>query len=304
MILKNTRAMFASFVDDVNKLIYVSTIIIQIFFLGFYGYSIYNNINNIYFLVIYSLLAVLSLFGFIFYLSTYNHRSDNAVKSTKNFLKVSKFGVNGFAVGIKIAEIIMFASGTIDVLLVAFSAILYVLQIILELIKRFVVKYVELFKTSVEMDFAPITNTIDNVVEGYKKIQNTFVGFGDKVKTKMLDVASAPIGFIAGKFDKVDEENVEEIKPLKIDKKQQKANKKLEKRKQFIAKESEEFEKDIKAKKEAKKEAEREIEKQKAQEKFAEKKNELKKQLGVIAKNLFKKENVENDNDSTDEKIG
>ena len=48
-----TRAVADKLVKDIDKSIFWTTLVIQIFFFFFYGYSIYTNLNNTVFLVIF-----------------------------------------------------------------------------------------------------------------------------------------------------------------------------------------------------------------------------------------------------------
>ncbi len=65
MIFKNIRYVLNALLKDIKKIWFVSTLIAEISFILLYAYSIYSNINELFFLIIYSVLFVVSLSAFI-----------------------------------------------------------------------------------------------------------------------------------------------------------------------------------------------------------------------------------------------
>ena len=64
-IAGRTRAVFSQMLDDIKRIVFVTNIIVQSIFFIFYGYSIYNNIDKIPFMVIYILLFMIASITFI-----------------------------------------------------------------------------------------------------------------------------------------------------------------------------------------------------------------------------------------------
>lgn len=246
MIFKNTRTMISNMLNDINRIIYWTTIVVQIFFLGFYGYSIYNNVDFLPLIITYSVVCVLSIISFIHFIVTFNNKSDSSVKSTKKVFRLSKLSVNGVMIIVKIVELILFYANMVDILLVSLSGILFLFQVILELIKKFFVDYIELIKTGFEMDVAPVVNAVNSIKNIGNKVEET-VG---KVKGKVLEIIDAPISGIA-KIVSHGDENEVEVQPEieKLGKKQIKAAKRHQKNVEYIESKAVIFEKEVLAKK-------------------------------------------------------
>jgi hypothetical protein len=243
MILKNTRAMLDKTLRDIDKIIYVVTFVVQVLFLGFYGYSIYNNINHLSLLIIYSVLAVISIVTFIYFVATYSHKRDDDVKSTKKVLRFCKYGANGVMLSVKIVELFILYGTLIDILLVAISCIMFIFQIILELIRRFAEEYFDLIKTGFMMDVEPVLKIVNKFKEAKE-----FVG---GVKDKVFDFVDAPLeGFISRK--RKNEQDVEVLNPTKTEKRAAKNADLLRKKKNYIKEETQKFENEVADKKKRK----------------------------------------------------
>lgn len=229
---------------DIDKIIYVVTFVVQVLFLGFYGYSIYNNINHLSLLIIYSVLAVISIVTFIYFVATYSHKRDDDVKSTKKVLRFCKYGANGVMLSVKIVELFILYGTLIDILLVAISCIMFVFQIILELIRGFATEYFELIKTGFMMDIEPVLN-VYNGIKDFSKNAKDFVG---GVKDKVLDFVEVPLDGIIHRKRNTDGV-VEPLKPTREEKKAAKKDNLLKKKKDYIREQADKFEEKVKAKK-------------------------------------------------------
>jgi hypothetical protein len=88
--LNKTKIVVYKLKQDIEKLLHVVNVIVSLFFIGYYCYSIYVNIDNITFLVINSIFLFLGIFGFILYLVTYKKNNKN-IKIIKNIIGKSKY---------------------------------------------------------------------------------------------------------------------------------------------------------------------------------------------------------------------
>jgi hypothetical protein len=207
-ICESTRAVFNGLVADIKKILFWTTIIVQVVFLGFYAYSIYNNIDELYFFITYSILCFLSLVTFINYLVTYNKSSKN-IDKFKRFLRVFKYIVNGSMLIVSAYNIITHASSDLSKIILIVSAISWLVQIIIECVRIFIERYVELFKVAFEQDFS--------FVNKFKKLLN--------VKEAAIQLVDAPFEAIAKKIEK------DEQKPSKEELRVERLEKKIEEKK-------------------------------------------------------------------------
>lgn len=149
-----TRAVADKLVKDIDKSIFWTTLVIQIFFFFFYGYSIYTNLNNTVFLVIYILLALLALFNFIYMIATHPYKKESGVKKVKLFARVFKYFINASMIGVNIFEMVKLGGTDFNKIMIIVSGVSLGVQIILEFVRAFMAYYTDLFMTSIQMDLS------------------------------------------------------------------------------------------------------------------------------------------------------
>lgn len=180
-----TRAVSKKLVTDLDKSIFWITLIIQVFFFFFYGYSIYTNIHNIIFLITYSLLAVLAIFNFIFVITSHPYKKTESVMKIKLFSRIFKYFINGTMLGVNIFEMIKFGATDFNKIMIIVSGISLVIQIILEIVRSITSYYIELFTTSIQMDL--------NFVLKLAKVK--------EYKGNLLELLDLPLEAIANKLE-------------------------------------------------------------------------------------------------------
>ena len=153
MFLGRTIAVGNKLIKDVEKVLFWITLVVQLVFFVFYGYSIFTNFNNLIFLIIYSLLGTLSIFNFVHTIVTHPYRKKEKVKKVKFFARIFKYIINGTMLGVNIFEMINYGGTDFNKIMIIVSAISLVVQIIFEIIVPVMSNYINLFITSVKMDF-------------------------------------------------------------------------------------------------------------------------------------------------------
>ena len=156
MILSRTLAVFDKLIKDIKSAIFYTNIVLQYIFLVFYSYSIYSNLSNLPFLIIYSILLVLSILTFI-NLSVEKLHKEKDLGKFNRFLRIFRYFVKATTIIVTIVEITKFGITDFAKMLFIVSCTSLLLQIILEIIRIFVEKYVELFKISFEKDMSFLT---------------------------------------------------------------------------------------------------------------------------------------------------
>lgn len=154
IIIERTTAVFDKIIKDLQRLSFWITIIVQVFFFGLYGFKIYINIYQTFFLVIYCVLMAVSLFGFIFYLRTYRMRKHKIIIETKLGLRALRYLANAIMIVVVIIEFVQSGATDLDIILSALSVASFVFQLMFELLRSAYNKYSELISTSLKMDFA------------------------------------------------------------------------------------------------------------------------------------------------------
>jgi len=151
--------------DKVKKDLHKSTLILScismILFLAFNIYLLIANINNIFYLVIYSvlILSIFSLFlvEILIKEDNYFHRKDKKQTKekkikTKNIIKVFKFSAKTILVVVAIFESITNFYVSLSNIFNIFSAAILIIQITFELIINYIVKQIDYFKLSFQLD--------------------------------------------------------------------------------------------------------------------------------------------------------
>lgn len=190
-----TIAVAKKLISDIKTILFVVTIIVNCIFFLFYGYSIYANIDKTIFLVIYALLAATAIVNFITYLATHKKEKDKKINVFTRVVRIFRYVVNAASLGVSIYQMVQFGATDFNKVLLIVSAVALIIQIAIELIRVFIERYVELFTTSIQMDFAFIVKSI----EKFDKLK--------QVKGNLVELADAPLEAIANMLtEKVKEE--------------------------------------------------------------------------------------------------
>ena len=176
--------------------------ILQIFFLFYYAYLIYNNVNSFLYLIIYSCLSTVSIIYFIFYvigLVSDNKYYKKRVKPlVKRIVTVIKYMIRIFTIVVAFVEMYKDPISDFERIINIVSLVSLGIQIAVSIISHFVSKYIDLFITSIKMDYEK--SKISEYVNKGERIAN------DGIKGSIL-------GFINEKAGLSDPEDNEVIKP-------------------------------------------------------------------------------------------
>ena len=177
---------------DVERKLFKTTIIVQIIFFGYYGYSIYSSISNLVFLIIYSLLLVLSTFSFTHYLVNHHNKAKDDFYSVRFTLRISKYLINGCMLGFNVFHVMRYGGSDIAYGLVILSSISLCIQIGMEFVRSFTTEYVKLYK-------AAFTNDLGWIQE--------FLDFD--IKTKIYKTVGSPLNRLANQDDELSDDDDE-----------------------------------------------------------------------------------------------
>ena len=216
-IMQRTRGIFNQMVNDVRRVVFWTNIIVQSIFFVFYGFSIYESIQNIPFLILYSILLLISIITYITFLVV-NIKKLNKPKNFNRALRIFKYFANGTMLILNVIDMIKFGASDLNKILLALSGISIFAQIIVEFARAYVERYTDLIKIALEEDLG-ILAKLDEIRD---------------VKGNFLKLVNKPLQSLAEKFESVDSPE--------------------DKKKLFIAEKSEEYEQKLKEKAKKKKE--------------------------------------------------
>lgn len=182
IIIERTTAVVDKTIRDLQRVSFWITIVVQVIFLCLYGLRISTNLNHIVYLIIYSFLTVISLFGFIFYLTTYRIKKDKKVLGTKQGIKILKYLANAIMIIVVIVEFVQRMPNELDIIIAALSIVFFFIQIIFELARMSYNKYSNMFMTALSMDFAKFEMLTDPKSYILSKLDNPLEKISNKIK--------------------------------------------------------------------------------------------------------------------------
>lgn len=150
-MFKGIRAVGANFVDDIKKVCFLSLCILQAVLIVFYGYSIYANIDQVVFLISYSILCLLSIVYFIIFLIKHNNKKVKD-KGIKRFKKHFAYVLNLIMIIFKIVEMFHYGIDDFSKVLLIVSGLILFIQIILEAITLFIERYIKDLNIAIDHD--------------------------------------------------------------------------------------------------------------------------------------------------------
>ncbi len=187
MFLGRTRAVSDKLINDIDKCIFWTTLIIQLFFFFFYGYSIYTNLNNNIFLITYILLSLLAVFNFIYIIVTHPYKKEIGVKKVKLFARIFKYLINSTMIGVNIFEIVKYGGSDFNKIMIIVSGVSLGIQIILEFVRAFIFNYTDLFMTAIQMDlnfFVKLSKAKETKGNFYELIDMPLEAIANKLEGK------------------------------------------------------------------------------------------------------------------------
>lgn len=152
-------------VQDLNRLLYGVSVVVQIIFLGLYGFKIYQNYTRIVYLVIYSVLAALSIFGFIYYLVTYHHKNLKSILMTKRGIRLSKYLANAVMIIVVLVEFAQGQVSDLDIVISGVSFAVFAVEILVEVLRLFYERYAELLRVALSKDLEKFQSPKEQFME-------------------------------------------------------------------------------------------------------------------------------------------
>ena len=168
---KNTYNTFLKLKKDITQIQRITSFLAQVIFLAYNIYLLFSNLNNITYLIIYSILFLISLFYFIFdllLLFSKNKYIKRNIKHKVNLIvKAIKYIIKLTIIILAIIEIFSFDNTTdLKKLTTIISIVTLFIQILIDLITRFITNYIDLFIESLKLDYEN-SSMLKEIKKGY-----------------------------------------------------------------------------------------------------------------------------------------
>ena len=172
--------------DDIKKLVFATSLIIQILLIAYFGYAIYSGTGN---LIANIVLSVLSVGYFVFFIVTRNMNSKDELaikKIAARCVKYAKLAIQMMTlVGVLYGAAIAIEDiGAIDVVLIALSLVCWIIQVVLEAVVIYVETQIEYIRLAIKSDIEYIAKPVTVVGDAIKKITGKSVENTDEKKSK------------------------------------------------------------------------------------------------------------------------
>ena len=170
---KHTGSRINKVKSDLIKTITVISCISMILFLAYYIYLMTLNLNEIIYLIAYSGLIALILLLFVVELSLKENKKllknekrlvTEKKRKVKKVIKVLKFSIKAVLVGLAIYETITNFNLKISNIINICSAIILLTQILIEIIVNYIIKQIDYFRLSIELDFKDSNVLVKKVI--------------------------------------------------------------------------------------------------------------------------------------------
>lgn len=180
---KHTLSRVNKIKRDLLKTISIISYISMLAFLAYYIYLAVQNLHEYFYLAIYSCLIVVILSLFIIeicikedrkFLKNEKRLVAEKKRKSKTCIKIIKFIIKAILIGVAIYETITNFNLTISNIVNICSAVLLVVQIILEFIIHYIIKQIDYFRLSTELDLeesGAIIKKIMNMINPMKNLE-------------------------------------------------------------------------------------------------------------------------------------
>lgn len=186
---KHTLALYHKIREDLNKIGYILTIIIQAFLLFYYSYSIYIHKDSIVYIVLYSILLTISILLFteetIYQYKRSKVKEDEfkeTHKKKRNILKLCSLLTRFALLILSLIPIIQDTVSDFDKVITLALAILLVIQVCFIFVAYLINKYLTWLKKALELDYNDST-----LLHPKKSIGNKFHNFAQSLDKKEDD---------------------------------------------------------------------------------------------------------------------
>lgn len=178
---KHTLSRINKIRKDLIKFVIIISCISMFTFIGYYSYLVYLNRNEPFYIGIYSLLISFIIIIFCVELSLRENKKSlrnekrlviEKKRTIKQCIKIFKFSLKAILVGIAIYETFTNFNLGLSNIINIFSAIVLIVQIIIELITKYIISQIDYFKLSLDLDISESGTIINGLVDKFFPIKD------------------------------------------------------------------------------------------------------------------------------------
>lgn len=216
IFFNRTSAIIDKTLKDLSRLSYWCSVVVQLIFLGLYGFKIFVNRERLVYLIIYGILAVLSLGGFLFFLLTYKDKKEKSIIVTKRSIRFAKYAANAAMVVVILVQFVQTDVSDFDVVISGVSIASFAVEVFIEIIRLLYERYLDLFRIALEKD----VDSLEDVIHPLRAIDRPFAALSEKLNPSEPPVLSEKERYV----EELKEEFVTKQKAKKAERKSSEKN--------------------------------------------------------------------------------
>lgn len=166
--MERTKAVVATYIRGIAVRTKLILLCIQIFFIFFYGYLIYKNFDRIHFLILYSCIALFSVFMIffdVFHLEARTNKEADENKEIKTALRIILWILKACVIGVTTYQYINGELNDFSLIMLIVSIIALIAQIIIDAYSRYTIKHYLLLFAALSVDYDTTNSAIKTVFD-------------------------------------------------------------------------------------------------------------------------------------------
>lgn len=164
---KNTQAVGLKLKHDLDVISTVTNYSLQVIFIFYYLFSVITKVNRIVYFLIYLVFLIIAIGLLVFDVFFAKKIDKNIKRKIKDIVRYAKYPIRVFLIGLAVLAIAQGDSNSLAIIATAVSAGSLLLQILIQLVIKFVRRYLELFGESLRMDYEE-SDLIKSVYNAYR----------------------------------------------------------------------------------------------------------------------------------------
>lgn len=197
-----TLAVIDKILNDIQKIKRYTDLVIQIVMLIFCIYNIVVNANHTVYFVTYIVLAAISLMYHIYYVISLIEKNYKTNKVLRHVVTTVKLTIRLFIIGLSIYEYNTESMTDLAKILIMATCIMFLLQVVIEIISYLLDYYIKLFQTAMTQDIDDLT--VNRGAKVIEKIGGAFIKKEDseavdESQVEVIDKYEAKVQLLADK---------------------------------------------------------------------------------------------------------
>ena len=152
----------------IKRIVILTELVIQLLFIGYYAYLLVTNLDNVVFIIAYSILIFIAttvFFVMVFTLDPYQKRAIAFRKKIRKYARMISWAGKIMVIGYNIYRLVAFGLTETGQLLLIFSVIIFFAEIALFIVSMIITYYSQLLIYALQMDYQHLIGEDEDISE-------------------------------------------------------------------------------------------------------------------------------------------